>query len=76
MFKLLIRAIVSSITSLLVVNQTLQYKAIIIEQTKVNDYRQEPITWSVQLPYIAGETAFLQVELFLDIKAFTQISSQ
>ena len=76
MFKLLIRAIVSSITSLLVVNQTLQYKAIVIEQTKTNDYRQEPITWSAQLPYIAGETAFLQVELFLDIKAFTEISSQ
>ena len=38
--------------------------------------RQEPITWSVQLSYSACETAFLQVELFLDIKAFTQISSQ
>ena len=37
---------------------------------------QEPITGSVQLPYSACETAFLQVELFLDIKAFTQISSQ
>ena len=38
--------------------------------------KQEPITRSVQLPYSACETAFLQVKLFLDIKAFTQISSQ
>ena len=38
--------------------------------------KQEPITRSVQLPHSAWETAFLQIELFLDIKAFTQISSQ
>ena len=37
---------------------------------------QEPITRSVQLPYSACETAFSQVELFLDIIAFTQIPLQ
>ena len=37
---------------------------------------QEPITWSIQLPYSVCETAFSQVELFLDTNAFTQISSQ
>ena len=37
---------------------------------------QEPITRSVQLPYSVCETAFSQVELFLDINAFRQISSQ
>ena len=41
-----------------------------------NSARQELITRKVQLPYSACETAFLQIELFLDVKAFTQISSQ
>ena len=40
------------------------------------NFAQEPITWGVQLPYSVCATLFLQVELFLDIKAFTQISSQ
>ena len=38
--------------------------------------KQEPITRSIQLPYSVCQTAFSQVELFLDIIAFTQISSQ
>ena len=43
---------------------------------KITRQPKEPITRSIQLPYSISETAFSQVELFLDIKAFTQISSQ
>ena len=38
--------------------------------------RQEPITRNIQLPDSAVYETFPQVELFSDIKAFEQISSQ
>ena len=37
--------------------------------------RQEPISWSMQLPYWAYVTAFLQTELFLAYLLFSKIKA-